>query len=66
MFLSVEKYILLFTVFSAVFGTTLYIQARILSRRINGYSTDSNDKSGKLIDWLIIILITGFLAYLLR
>lgn len=66
MFHTVEKYILLLTVFSAVFGTSLYIQGRILSRRINGYNSDSNEKSGKLIDWLIIILITGFLAYLLR
>ena len=66
MFHSVEKYILLLTVFSVVFGTTLYIQGRILSRRINGYYYDANSKSGKLIDILIIIAVTGLLAFLLR
>ena len=65
MILSAEKYILLLTVFGVVFGTTLYVQGRILSRKILGYYSDASVKSGKLIDILVVIAVTGVLAYIL-
>lgn len=67
MYLSPEKYLILFTSFAVVFGTSLYVQSRIQVRcGLKNYSESANKPKVRLIDWLILFAITALLAYLVR